>query len=175
LDRWAYAFEKNSIATSISISLSKIGKSEVINAIVENIEEIGKPLQNYISKNDKSKERLINQNTSSDVYFDILVDDTKIDKVFDENGYFKKKVQEYGAVIAKIERRSSAIDADYVRQFVQHLVEYVKKTNNFVGLALLIGNEYTSEAKQIMNSYSNKSIGYLIAIEKPLMLDTSNY
>jgi hypothetical protein len=55
--------------------------------------------------------------------------------------------------------------------FIQSILEYVKVTNKFVGLALLVGNEVTDEAMKIVTNYSDKYIGYLIVIEKPAVID----
>jgi hypothetical protein len=172
LDRWAYAFERNSIGTSISISLSKIGKLELLNAIIENVQDIGKPLQEYMSKNVEAMDRFTNQSISDNVIFDILIDDAKIDKGCDENNHPINMINEYGSIIAKVESTSPILDAKDVQAFIQSILKYIKKTNKFVGLALLIGNEVTNEAMEIAEYYSNKSIGYLIVIEKPIMIDT---
>ena len=51
--------------------------------------------------------------------------------------------------------------------FIQSVLKYVKTTNKFVGLAMLVGSEVTNETMEIMTNYSNKSIGYFIIIEKP--------
>ena len=45
-----------------------------------------------------------------------------------------------------------------------------KEANNFVGLALLVGNKVTNEAYDAMDNHSNKSIGYLVVIEKPVIM-----
>jgi hypothetical protein len=172
LDRWAHAFKKNSIGTSISISLSKIGKLEALNAIIENVQDIGKPLQEYISKNDEAMDRFTNQSISDNVIFDILIDDSKIDKRYDENNHLNNMINEYGSIVVKIEDAPTIVDTKVSEAFIQSVLKYIKKTNKFVGLALLIGNEVTNEAMDIMQNFSSKSIVYLIAIEKPITVDT---
>src|SRR5919107_1407025 len=126
MDNWAYIFEKNTIGTSISISLTKLEGKD-------------------ISNDTKSIERFMQQNFSDDLFFDILIDDTKIDKDKDENDYFKNKINEYGSIIGKIQT-SSVIDSNSVNLFIQSILKYVKVTNKFVGLAVLVGNEITDEA-----------------------------
>ena len=106
------------------------------------------------------------------MFFDILIDDTKIDKDKDENNYLKSKINEYGTIIAKIEDPSATIDAKTVEIFIQSILRYIKTTNKFVGLALLVGSEVTNEAQNAIENYSNKSIGYLMAIEKPVIMNS---
>ena len=170
MDNWAYVFEKNTIGTSISISLTKLESLDLLNAIVENVKEIGESIQKYISNDTKSIERFTQQNFSDNVFFDILIDDTRIDKDKDENNYFKNKINEYGSIIGKIQT-SSVVDSNTANIFIQSILEYVKVTNKFVGLALLVGNEVTDEAMKIVTNYSDKHIGYLIVIDKPVVID----
>ena len=172
LDNWAYIFEKNSIIASISIRLSKLENPELLLAIIESILEIGKPFQKYISNNNRNIEKFVNQNLTDNVFFNILIDDTRIDSNKDESNYFKNKINEYGLIIVKVEDASTIIDSNTVQLFIQSVLKYVKTTNKFVGLAMLVGNEVTNEAMEIMTNYSNKSIGYFIIIEKPDIIDS---
>ena len=96
MDKWAYIFEKNSIIASISIRLSKLENTELLLAIIESIQEIGKPFQKYISNNNRNIEEFVNQNLTDNVFFNILIDDTQIDSNKDESNYFKNKINEYG-------------------------------------------------------------------------------
>ena len=170
MDNWAYVFEKNTIGTSISISLTNLESLDLLNAIVENVREIGESIQKYISDDAKSIERFTQQKFSDNIIFDILIDDVRIDKDKDENNYFKNKINEYGSIIGKIQT-SSVVDSNTANMFIQSILEYVKVTNKFVGLALLVGNEVTDEAMRIVTNYSDKHIGYLIVIDKPAVID----
>ena len=171
MDNWAYIFEKNTMSASISISLSKLDSVDLLNSIVESLREIGESIQKYISNDTISIERFIQQNFSDDIFFDVLIDDTRIDKDKDENDYFKNKINEYGSIIGKIQT-SSVIDSNTVNLFIQSILKYVRVTNKFVGLALLVGNQVTDEAMEIITNYSNKHIGYLIVIDKPAVIDS---
>jgi hypothetical protein len=59
-----------------------------------------------------------------------------------------------------------------IKSFIQAVLEYSKSKNKFVGLALLVGNEVSNEAMEYAKNYSNKSIGYLIIIEKPSIINS---
>jgi phage-related protein len=65
--------ERNSINAGMSISMTKISKEEAIRAISETVEEIGQPLQNYMSNRQEFKE-LIDVHRGKELVFDVLID-----------------------------------------------------------------------------------------------------
>lgn len=180
LKKWAFVFERNSIMASINIRLSKLEKREILDSIIDTIPEIGIPLKEYIMDNGGNTRQFTDQKIPGDLYFDILIDDTKIanDDVDGKNDYLKNKLDRHGAIIVKVENDGSAtgggvIDIKSSELFVQSILKYVKTTKKFVGLALLCGTEITDEAAEFISDYSNKSVGYFIAIGKPLILDSN--
>ena len=48
LDRWTDMFERNTIATAMRISMTSRGKEEAILALVQSVDEISEPLEEYI-------------------------------------------------------------------------------------------------------------------------------
>jgi hypothetical protein len=175
LDNWAYTFEKNSIGSLISMGLSNLDKKTFFFSIIENIEEIGEPIKNYISKNKNNIEIFLDQTFSDATKFDILIDGDKI-KLKDgdsESNIIVDKLNEYGVVVGNIITDSSAVDTNEIKLFIKSVLEYSKSTNRYVGLALLAGNEITTEAMEYARNYSNKSIGYLILIEKPSIMNST--
>src|SRR6476659_453051 len=174
LDNWAYVFEKNSIGSLISIGLSNLDKKTLFFSIIENIGEIGEPIKKYISKNKDNIDSFFDQGTSKDTVFDVLIDGDKIKSKDggDDNDFIINKLNEYGVVVAKIVTNTDTIDTNEIKLFVRSVLEYSKATNKYVGLALLVGNEITSEAMDYAKNYSNKSIGYLIIIEKPGIMNS---
>jgi hypothetical protein len=169
LDNWAYVFEKNSIGSLISIGLSNLDKKALLFSIIENIGMIGEPIKKYISKDEDNINLFFDQKISNETAFDILIDGDKIKSKGgrEENDFVISKLNEYGAIVGKIVTNSSVIDINEVKLFVRSVLDYSKSTNKFVALALLAGNEVTNEAAEYAKNYSNKSIGYLIIIEKP--------
>jgi hypothetical protein len=169
LDNWAYVFEKNSIGSLISIGLSNLDKKALLFSIIENIGMIGEPIKKYISKDEDNINLFFDQKISNETAFDILIDGDKIKSKGgrEENDFVIGKLNEYGAIVGKIVTNSSVIDINEVKLFVRSVLDYSKSTNKFVALALLAGNEVTNEATEYAKNYSNKSIGYLIIIEKP--------
>jgi hypothetical protein len=174
LDNWAYVFEKNSIGSLISIGLSNLDKKTLLFSIIENIGEIGEPIKKYISKNKDNIESFFDQRISKDTVFDILIDGDKIiskDGSHD-NDFIINKLNEYGAVVGRIVTNPDTIDTNEIKLFITSVLEYSKSTNKYIGLALLVGNEITTEAMDYAKNYSNKSIGYLIIIEKPGIINS---
>jgi hypothetical protein len=174
LDNWAYVFEKNSIGSLISIGLSNLDKKALLFSIIENIGEIGEPIEKYISKNKDNIDTFFDQRISEDTVFDILIDGDKIRSKNrgDDNDLVVNKLNEYGAVIGRIVTNPNTIDTNEIKLFIRSVLEYSKFTNKYIGLALLAGNEITTEAMDYAKNYTNKSIGYLIIIEKPGIINS---
>jgi hypothetical protein len=174
LDNWAYVFEKNSIGSLISIGLSNLDKKTLLFSIIENIGDIGEPVKKYISKNKDNIELFFDQRISKDTVFDILIDGDKImsDDGGHDNDFITNKLNEYGAVVGRIVTNPNTIDTNEIKLFIRSVLEYSKSTNKYVGLALLAGNEITTEAMDYAKNYSSKTIGYLIIIEKPGIINS---
>lgn len=62
------------------------------------------------------------------------------------------------------------VDKDAVVKFSELLSRYISLTNNKVSLALLTGEEVTADAHNLALYLKNKKIGYMIVIEKPVLL-----
>jgi hypothetical protein len=174
LDNWAHVFEKNSIGSLISMGLSHPDKKTLFFSIIENIEEIGEPVKKYISKSKDNINSFLDQRISNTTKFDILIDGDRIKaKDGDSNNAFViDKLNEYGVVVGKIVSDSSAVDINEIKLFIRSVLEYSKSTNKYIGLALLVGTEITSEAMEYARNFSNKSIGYMILIEKPAIVNS---
>ena len=174
LDNWAYVFEKNSIGSLISIGLSNLDKKTLLFSIIENIGEIGEPIKKYISKNKDNIDSFFDQRISKETVFDVLIDGDKIrsNNGGDDNDFIINKLNEYGAVVGKIVTNPNTVDTNDIKLFIRSVLEYSKSTNKYVGLALLAGNEITSDAMDYAKNYSNNSIGYLIIIEKPGIMNS---
>ena len=174
LDNWAYVFEKNSIGSLISIGLSNLDKKTLLFSIIENIGEIGEPIKKYISKNKDNIELFFDQRISKDTVFDILIDGDKImsNDGGHDNDFIINKLNEYGAVVGRIVTNPNTIDTNEIKLIIRSVLEYSKSTNKYIGLALLAGNEITTEAMDYAKNYSSKTIGYLIIIEKPGIINS---
>ena len=117
LDNWAYVFEKNSIGSLISIGLSNLDKKALLFSIIENIGEIGEPIEKYISKNKDNIDTFFDQRISEDTVFEILIDGDKIRSKNggDDNDLVVNKLNEYGAVIGRIITNPNTIDTNEIK------------------------------------------------------------
>lgn len=174
LDNWAYVFEKNSIGSLISMGLSNLDRKTLLFSIIENIGEIGEPIKMYISKNKDNIDSFFDQGSTKEPLFDVLIDGDKLISKDNSNDddLLRNKLNEYGAVVGKIVTIPNTIDTTEIKAFIRSVLEYSKSSNKYVGLALLAGNEITSEAMDYAKNYSNNSIGYLILIEKPSIMNS---
>lgn len=175
LEHWADVFERNSIAAGIKISMDSRTREEVVRAIAENIEEIGPQLQKYISSKDKYNEFFditFRKDTATaaatTAQFDIIIDKDNLKSTIN-NSYqeLKLALQKYGSVIVKLV--NGTIDGNTVLSFSNLLSKYISITKNSVSLALIIGDDATSDAYKLASRRKDKKIGYLIIIERPLL------
>lgn len=170
LERWADVFERNSISAGINISMGNRTKEEAVHAIAETVEEIGPQLREYISSK-------ANYNEFFDVAFDKEATTTQFDIVIDKdnvkpsknNSYqdLKAVLQKYGSVTVKFV--SGTIDANTILTYSNLLSKYISITQNNVSLALIIGDDATSDAHILALHPKDKKIGYIIIIERPLL------
>jgi hypothetical protein len=174
LEDWADVFERNSIAAGIKISINSRTREEVVHAISETVEEIGPQLQKYISSKDKYNEFFdITSGKDTDpaattAQFDIIIDKDNL-KPTKNNSYqeLKLALQKYGSVIVKFV--DGTIDGNTILSLSNFLSKYISITKNSVSLALIIGDDATSDAYKLASHPKDKKIGYMIIIERPLL------
>ena len=159
LERWSNLFDKNAIRTGIILSISNKSKEEVLVALSETIEQIGTPLQDYLSKSDHSEFYDVSVNGTT---FDILIDKSTV-KPIDANS-LKSTIQDYGSILVKI--TESVINKDITQSFITSLQEY-RKQGNKIGLAMMIGGSISQESYNLVSKIKDKTISdSLIFIEK---------
>jgi hypothetical protein len=172
LENWADVFERNSIAAGINISMSSRTREEAVRAIAETVEEIGSQLREYISSRDNYNEffdiTFGKDTATATTQFDIVIDKDNL-KPIENNSYqdLKTALQKYGSVIVNFV--SGTIDANTILYFCNLLSRYISITKNNVSLALIIGDDATSDAFNLALHPKNKKIGYMIIIERPLL------
>lgn len=159
LERWSNLFDKNAIRTGIILSINNKSKEEVLVALSETIEQIGTPLQDYLSKSDHSEFYDVSIDGTT---FDILIDKSTV-KPIDANS-LKSTIQDYGSILVKI--TESVINKDITQSFITSLQEY-RKQGNKIGLAMMIGGSISQESYNLVSKIKDKTISdSLIFIEK---------
>ena len=162
LNRWADVFERNSIIAGINISMNKLSKEEALTAIAESVEEIGQPLRRYFSDS-RDLKKFIDVPLGKEIVFDVLLDK-------DIRGIpadLRNVLTEYGAVIIKIE--SGMVDADKVTIFARLLSHYTKETKNYVGLPVIMGEDISDSAYNLVNTSHDEIVKRIVLVEKPLV------
>ena len=162
LNRWADVFERNSIIAGMNISMNKLSKEEALTAIAESVEEIGQPLRRYFSDS-RDLKKFIDVPLGKEIVFDVLLDK-------DIRGIpadLRNVLTEYGAVIIKIE--SGMVDADKVTIFARLLFRYTKETKNYVGLPVIMGEDISDSAYNLVNTSHDEIVKRIVLVEKPLV------
>ena len=175
LENWADVFERNSIAAGINISMGSRTREEAVRAIAETVEEIGSQLREYISSRDNYNEFFDiafgkDTATATTTQFDIVIDKDNLKPTENNSSSYqdlKLALQKYGSVIVNFV--SGTIDANTILYFYNLLSRYISITKNNVSLALIIGDDATSDAFNLTLHPKNKKIGYMIIIERPLL------
>ena len=173
LDKWSNLFENNAIKTGILLTINNKSKEEILNALSETIEEIGTPLQHYLSKSNHNEfydVRIDDTTTTTTTTFDILIDSSTIKPIDSDSDSLRNTIQDYGAILVKIVH--GIVDKDITQSFIESLRKY-KQRGNKIGLAMIIGESIDPECYNIMNKNKDKIISEkLIFIEKPTYTDS---
>ena len=172
LDRWTDMFERNTIATTMSIAMTDKSKEAIVLALMQSVEQISEPLQEYINSKRNNLAEFLNvsvDKNNTNLRFDILMD---ANHVLDDGGRsinnnFRQVLKEYGAVIIKI--LDGVVERHHMESFADSLSKYCSITKNRVGLGLIIGEELTDEAREYASKISlhrKRGINHLILIAK---------
>jgi hypothetical protein len=166
LESWAEMFHRNSIKASMNIAMASKSKEEAIWAITETVEEIGDPLQMYLSSSRDNIRQFIDVSVNAnDMPFSVLIDEDRIPR--GEGNNLKQALKEYGSIVIRVV--AGTVDRNAVQMFYNSVSKYVSFTKNKVGLALIIGEEATQDAYEAAIQYENKKrLKHFAIIEKPV-------
>jgi hypothetical protein len=161
-------FERNTITTSMNLTMSNRSKEEALKALAYSVEEISEPLQAYIDSKKSNLSEFLNISIDGSVKFDVLVDQNRVindDSVVSNN--LRKILWEYGAIVVKIV--DGVVDKVTVESFSDSLSKYNSLTKNVINLAVMIGEEITEDSREYGNKVSyfrKKKIQNLLLLEK---------
>lgn len=170
LESWAATFDRNSIKASINIAMATKSKEEAIWAVSETVEEIGEPLQMYLSSSGDNIRQFIGVSVNGNdddngLLFDVLIDEDRIPS--GEGNNLKQALKEYGSIVIRVV--DGTIDRNAVQMFYNSVSKYVSFTNK-VGLALIIGEAATQDAYESAIRYENKKrLKHLVIVEKQVL------
>ena len=172
LDRWTDMFERNTIIATMSITMAARTKEEAILGLSQSIQEISKPLQEYIDSRKTSLNEFLDVSihNANNLIFDVLLDSDHVlnDGSISASNNLKNVLKKYGAIIIKIV--DGDIDRNLVRLFIDSLLKYNSFTKHPIGMGLVIGDNLTEDAREYANKISfhrKRGIGQLILIAKP--------
>jgi type II secretory pathway pseudopilin PulG len=150
LDRWSEMFERNTIATTMSIAMNNRSKEEALRALSQSVRQISEPLQEYMNSKGKDWAQFLNVSVDGNLVFDVLLDSNRVkDNNSNDNttsNNLRGVLKEYGAIIIKIV--DGHVDRQAVDLFTDSLSRYNAITNNQIGLGLIIGENVTEDTRQ---------------------------
>jgi hypothetical protein len=172
LDKWDDMFETNTLSISIGIAMANRTKEEAFRAVMQSIEQINQPLNDYVTTNKSNFKEFMDVSVDKNITFDILIDSDHVlnGNNKDNSNSLRSVLKVYGAIILKI--FDGKTDKVSVESYVNSLLQYTSRTKNQIGLSIIIGEEIRSEtqeyASQLLRKHKRSGkINNLILIEKP--------
>jgi hypothetical protein len=172
LDRWNDMFETNTLSISIGIAMTDRTKEAAFRAIMQSVEQINQPLNDYLIASKSNFKEFMDVSVDKNITFDILIDSNHVlnGNNKDNSNSLRNVLKAYGAIIVKI--FDDRTDKVSVESYVNSLLQYTYRTKNQVGLAIIIGQEISSETQEYANQLLHKhkrsrKINNLLLIEKP--------
>lgn len=169
LDKWNDMFERNTISTSINITMGNRSNEEALKSLAYSVGEISDPLQSYFESKKSDLSEFLDVNLNGGLRFDVLLDRNHV--IDDGSAVSNNLIQilrQYGSVAIKIE--NGAVDKNSVESFIASLSQYASVTKNEIGLGLILGEDVTKHAQEITNKASylrRRGINNLLIVVKP--------
>ncbi len=168
LDNWNDMFEKNTITTSMNITMKERTELEALKALAFSVREISEPLQAYLESKKSDLSEFFDANTDAHLKFNILLDANHVlDNGSTISNDLKRTLKDFGPVVVRI--IDGAIDKKAVQSFVNSLSTYASLTKTNIGLGLIIGEEIQRDAQGSANNASylkRRKINNLLLLAK---------
>jgi uncharacterized membrane protein len=171
LDRWDNMFETNTLSISMGIAMANRTKEEAFRAIIQSVEQINQPLNDYVTASKSNFKEFMDVSVDKNITLDILIDSNHVlNGNNDNDNSLRNILKVYGAIIVKI--FDGRVNRVSVESYVNSLLQYISRTKNKVGLAIIIGEEINADtqeyARQLLRKHVRSGkINNLILIEKP--------
>lgn len=168
LDNWNDMFEKNTITTSMNITMKERTELEALKALAFSVREISEPLQAYLESKKSDLSEFFNVNTDAHLKFNILLDANHVlNNRSTVSNDLIRTLQDFGPVVVRI--IDGSIDKNTVQSFVNSLSTYASLTKTNIGLGLIIGEEIQRDAQESANNASylkRRKINNLLLLAK---------
>ncbi|MGA7007624.1 MAG: hypothetical protein WBY28_11165 [Nitrososphaeraceae archaeon] len=168
LDNWNDMFEKNTITTSMNITMKERTELEALKALAFSVREISEPLQAYLESKKSDLSEFFNVNTDAHLKFNILLDANHVlNNRSTVSNDLIRTLQDFGPVVVRI--IDGSIDKNTVQSFVNSLSTYASLTKTNIGLGLIIGEEIQRDAQDSANKLSylkRRKINNLLLLAK---------
>jgi len=123
LDKWNDMFEKNTISTSMNITMKDRTEGAALKALSYAVGEISEPLQSYIESKKSDLSEFLDVNFDADIKFDVLLDRNHVkDDGSTISNNLIQILRDYGSVVIKI--TDGVVDKNSVESFVESLSKY---------------------------------------------------
>ncbi len=170
LDRWDDMFETNTLSISMGIAMANRTREEAFRAMMQSVEQINQPLNDYVTASKSNFKEFMNISIDKNITYDILIDSDHVSNGNNNDSSLRNVLKVYGSIIVKI--FDGRVDNASVESNVNSLLQYISRTKNQVGLAIIIGEEISAEAQEYASQFLRKhtrsrKINNLILIEKP--------
>src|SRR5262245_57739439 len=172
LDGWDDMFVSNTLSISIGVAMAYRAKEEAFRAIMESVEQINQPLNDYVVANKSKFKEFMDITVDKNTTFDILIDSDHVLNGINKNisDGLRNVLKAYGAIVVRI--LDSKIERISLESYVSSLSQYVSKTRNQVGLAVIIGEEISVDTQKYSGKLQHKhrksgKINNIILVEKP--------
>ena len=169
LDKWNDMFEKNTISTSMNITMKDRTEEAALKALSYAVGEIAEQLQAFIESKKSDLSEFLDVKVNDEIEFNVLLSSNHIlDDGSTISNNLKRILQGYGSIVVKIV--DGVIDKTTVESIVNSLSTYASLTKTEIGLSLIIGEEIRKDGQEFANKTSylkRRRIDNLVLLAKP--------
>ncbi len=169
LDKWNDMFEKNTISTSMNITMKDRTEEAALKALSYAVGEFAEPLQAYIESKKSDLSEFLDVKVNDDIKFNVLLSSNHmLNDGSTISNNLKQILQGYGSIVIKIV--DGVIDKTTVESFVNSLSTYASLTKTGIGLSLIIGEEIRRDGQEFANKTSylkRRKIQNVVLLSKP--------
>jgi hypothetical protein len=105
LDKWNDMFERNTISTSINISMTNRTNKDALHSLVYSVDEISEPLQSYIESKKSDLSEFLDVTLDDGLKFNVLLDRNNVIADGSQISHnLAQTLRDYGSIVIKISK-----------------------------------------------------------------------